>query len=254
MRPVGALALAKHAPRSGARVLDVGCGHGESTLDLARLVGPRGSVVGLDTSEACIAVARREARAGEARNVTFVRGDANVFRVEESERFGLLFTRFGTSSLGGAESALRNVRATLEANGRLLIVAWRAAALNPWIAVAAEIALRHVRHRIAPIHEGPFLLADPDMSRTLLERAGYVEVSFEAIDAPVVIGQGVDEAIARQLDVGPVAELLRQAGVSGAACRDAVTRELRAALQPFVTARGVVMGSSVWLITARNPG
>ena len=213
MRPPGALALAKHAPRSGARVLDVGCGRGETTLDLARLVGPKGSVVGLDTCETLVEIARREARTVDARNVTFVRGDADAFRVEESESFDLFFTRFGTTSLGGPESALRNMRRALKPGGRLLNVAWRATALNPWVAVAAEIVLRHVppvprTQAVDARQSGLFSLADPDATRALLERAGYVAVTFEAIDAPVVVGTNVDEAIALQLDVGPVADLL----------------------------------------------
>lgn len=258
MRPHGALPLAKHAPRSGARVLEVGCGRGETTLDLARLVGPKGSVVGLDACGALIQLARREASAVGARNVTFVRGDAAGFRVEESERFDLFFARFGTTSLRGPESALRNVRRALKPGGRLLNVTWRAMALNPWVAVASEIVLRHVppvrpaRASEAP-QSGRGSLSDPDVIRTLLEHAGYVGVFLEAIDAPIVVGTNLDEAVALQLDAGPAAELVREAGDAAWSFREALVADLRAALRPFVTPRGVVMGSSSWCITATNP-
>lgn len=237
-------------------MLDVGCGRGETTLDLARLVGAKGSVVGIDVSESVLAIARREARAVDARNVTFIRGDAAAFPFEESESFDLFFARFGTTSLRDPEKALRNIRRALKPGGRLLNVTWRATALNPWLAVASAIALRHLPPPAEAADargSGLFSLADPEVARALLERAGYVAVTLEAIDAPVVVGTSVDEAIALQLEVGPAAELLRGAGHAAAAARDAIVADLRAALEPFVTARGVVMGSSSWCITAANP-
>jgi SAM-dependent methyltransferase len=237
-------------------VLDVGCGRGETTLDLARLVGAKGSVVGIDACESRLVIARREARTVDARNVSFIRGDAEAFPFEESEGFDLFFARFGRTSLRAPEKALRNIRRALKPGGRLLNVAWRAAALNPWVDVASAIALRHLPPPVEAADvrsSGLFSLADPAVARALLESAGYVAVTFEAIDAPVVVGTSVDEAIALQLEVGPAADLLRSAEHAATAARGAIVAELRAALERFVTARGVVMGSSAWCITAANP-
>ena len=246
MRPLAALPLAKHAPRRGARVLDVGCGRGEATLDLARLVGPKGGVVGLDACDARLSVAHSEAHAASAKNVRFVRGDAETFAFDEDGGFDLAFVRLGTTSFGAPGLVLRNLRRALVPGGRLLLVTWRSLALNPWAAIPLEILLRHrVPARLPDVASTLVFLADPEMARTLLERAGYVAVRSEAIDVPVVLGSHLDEVVAQQLEEGQAAELLPRA--------DDAVAELRRALAPFVTSRGVVMASSAWCFTATSP-
>lgn len=243
MRPHGALPLAKHAPRSGARVLDVGCSRGRTTIDLARLVGPRGSVVGLDACDARLAVAHCEASAAALTNVAFVRGDAETFTFDDEGGFDLCFVRLGTQSFRAPGAVLQNLRRALVPGGRLLLVTWRSLALNPWAAIPLEIALRHrARARLPELAAALVFMDDPDVARTLLERAGYADIRSNAIDAPLVVGSHLDEVIARQLEEGPSEPELRD-----------VLAELRAALSPFVTSRGVVMPSSAWCITATSP-
>ncbi|MDB4935425.1 MAG: SAM-dependent methyltransferase [Labilithrix sp.] len=149
--PHGAIALAKHAPKSGARVLDLGCGAGDTTLDLGRLVGPRGTVVGLDACEASLRLASDAARAAKAANVTFYTGDAESSSFDgELSGFDVVFSRFGTMSLRAPTAALRNLRSALKPGGRLIDVTWRS--------------------------------VDPHVRRMLLEGAGFTEIAFEAID------------------------------------------------------------------------
>jgi SAM-dependent methyltransferase len=243
VRPHGALPLAKYAPRSGARVLDVGCSRGRSTIDLARLVGPKGNVVGLDACDARLALAHSEASAAALTNVAFVRGDAETIAFDDAAGFDLCFVRLGTRSFQAPGAVLRNVRRALVRGGRLLLVTWRSLALNPWAAIPLEIALRHrVRARLPELAAALVFMDDPDVAQTLLERAGYADIRSEAIDAPLVVGSHLDEVIARHLDDGP----------SEPERRD-VIGELRGALSPFVTSRGVVMPSSAWCITATSP-
>ena len=136
--PHSAIPLAKHPPRSGERVLDVGCGFGETTLDLARLVGPKGSVVGFDCCDAFLEVGKQDARAARLTNVDFVCGDAQAHAFDGS--FDMLFARFGTMFFHAPKAALRNLRTALRPGGRLLNVTWRPLALNPWVAVPKAVA------------------------------------------------------------------------------------------------------------------
>jgi ubiquinone/menaquinone biosynthesis C-methylase UbiE len=150
--PHYAIALAKHAPPSGARVLDIGCGFGETTFDLARLVGPKGSVVGFDCSARSLGTARLDPQAPKTANVSFVVSDAEHYAFEdELSGFDMVFSRFGTLSCEAPAAALRNVRSALRPGGRLLLVTW------------------------------PLPTATPDLVRPVLERAGYVDVAVEAI-------------------------------------------------------------------------
>src|SRR5437899_852254 len=74
LAPLGRHALAALAPRPGESVLDIGCGGGETALDLARAVAPDGTVMGVDLSAAVLAFAERAAQGRE--RVRFIRADA----------------------------------------------------------------------------------------------------------------------------------------------------------------------------------
>jgi SAM-dependent methyltransferase len=257
--PHGAIALAKHAPHNGARVLDVCCGFGETALDLARLVGPRGSVVGFDRCDLSIAVARADALSARATNVSFVAADAASYPFPNGiETFDLLFSRFGATSFQAPQRALRNLRSALRAGGGALLVAWRHVEVNPWVAVPTEVIRRHLAQGVASGSErtrdrGPFAMADPDVARSTLTGAGYADVRLESIDVPIVVAKSVAEAIDFQLALGTAGEMVRAAGHLGDDRREALVADLRAALEPYVTPRGVVMGSSSWCITATRP-
>ena len=77
LAPLGAAVMDRAAPMAGERVLDVGCGCGDTTLELARRVAPGGAVTGVDVSAPMLALARqRAAAAGLA--VTLINADAET--------------------------------------------------------------------------------------------------------------------------------------------------------------------------------
>ena len=252
--PHSAFALAKHGPKTGDRVLDIGCGFGETTIDLGRLVGPKGSAIGFDCCDGFLDIARADAKAAKAENVSFVLADVQSHEFDGS--FDYAFARFGTMFFQAPKGALRNIRRSLKPGGRLVNITWRPLVTNTWMALPKEIALRH----LPPPGDGPscgpgpFSMSDPEVVTAILEGAGFTNVALEAVDSPVVVGRDVEEAIAFQLELGPAGEIVREAGELGKQKRDVLVADLRAALAPFVTPRGVVMDSSSWTITATNPG
>src|SRR6476469_8200547 len=108
------------APRQGERALDVGCGFGDTAQQLAELVGPSGSVLGVDASPRFIETASAEAEQAGVRNVRFEVADveANAF----AESFDLAFSRMGTMFFANPVAALRNIRKALVPGGRLAMV------------------------------------------------------------------------------------------------------------------------------------
>src|SRR5699024_7834100 len=128
--------------RQGDRALDVGCGFGDVAIELARLVGPSGSIVGIDFCRPFLDIAERDARAAGTDNVAFIEGDAQDFAFKPE--YDLCFSRFGMLSFADPIEGFRNVRRALKPGGRLVMTAWRPVADNPWFDTARRTVLRYL--------------------------------------------------------------------------------------------------------------
>jgi ubiquinone/menaquinone biosynthesis C-methylase UbiE len=249
----GGEALRRHPPAPGSRVLDIGCGFGDSTLQIAEIVGRQGEVVGVDAAENFIAAARGDAEAAGATNVRFLTLDVQTEPL--GGPYDSAFSRFGTMFFASPVAALRNVRRSLAPDGRLTLVVWRRREDNLWLH-AAELKTRE----IVPIVEnedeptcgpGPFSMAGPDMVSDQLLAAGYTEIGFERFDADIMIGRDLDDAVEFAMALGPAGEIIRLAGPQGERLRPEVTAALRQVLAEFVRNDGVYAKSSTWLVSAR---
>jgi hypothetical protein len=79
-------------------------------------------------------------------------------------------------------------------------------------------------------------------------------VEFLRVDAPVLIGNDVEDAIAFQLAIGPAGEVYREAGALAEEKRDEIVAALKDAIaRQKIAADGIVMDSSSWVISAINP-
>jgi len=247
----GLTAMQVSPPPVGARVIDIGCGFGDSAQQLAELVGPDGSVVGVDISPRFIELAQSESTAP---NVRFDVMDVQAARFGET--YDYAFSRFGTMFFANPVAALRNVRSALEPDGRLVIVVWRKREDNPWMYVAEQVVKPLVEipeetdeARCGP---GPFSMAGADTVSTQMLIAGYRDVTFTRSDMPIRIGNDLDEAVEFNLAIGPAGEAVRLAGDEGAALRPKLAALLHEGLAQFDGPEGVYAGSSVWIVTARS--
>jgi SAM-dependent methyltransferase len=248
-----ALVFPALAVRRGDRVVDVGCGFGDAAIVLARLVGPDGSVIGIDCCEAFLAFGRRDAAAAGLANVAFVEGDAQIHTLPPASDF--VFSRFGTLFFDSPVAALRNMRRCLRPGGIFTMIVWRRIEDNPWLAIPKEIVRRYlpVAREDAPnCGPGPFSMADADLVAAQLGAAGFSAVRFERIDAPLIVGRDPDDAVAFQLALGPAGEIYREAGDVAVRRRDEIEAALRAKLAGYLRPEGVVMDSSSWKVTAVN--
>ncbi len=235
-------------------VLDVGCGFGDTAIQLARKVGPGGSAVGIDCCEAFLEFARAEAAAAGVENVRFFEGDAQTEAFEPEYDF--CFSRFGAMFFQNPVAGLRNMRSALKPGGRMTMIVWRAIEENPWLHAPKEIVLKYLPppgddgRTCGP---GPFSMANQDMVTRQLEVAGYQDIRFERVDAPLMVGTTTEEAIAFQLAIGPAGEVFREAGEEAERRREEIDAALGEELSAHATAEGIVMASSSWKISARNP-
>ena len=240
---------------SGDSVLDVGCGWGDATIELARRVGSAGSVVGLDCCGAFIDAGRADAKAAGLTNLTFLEADVQAYPFKPVHDF--CFSRFGTQFFENPVAGLRNMRLALRAGGLMTMIVWRARADNPWLTLSKEVLLRYlppVKEDAATCGPGPFSRTDTEAVTQQLRIAGYSNARFERIDAEVLVGRDLDEAVAFQLAIGPAGEVYREAGKEAERLHDKLVAALKDELQQFVRPEGVMMNSSSWMVTAQNPG
>ncbi len=240
----------------GARVLDVGCGFGDSTVKIARAIGPQGEAVGVDCAERFVRTAESEAAKAGVHNARFIKAD-----VQTDDLRGLYdyaFARFGTMFFALPGAAFRNIRAALKPGGVLTQIVWRKREDNPWL-YDAELKVR----QIVPVvsHEdtdqvhcgpGPFSMAGADMVSSMLVSAGYSGITFERFDTDICIGRDLEDAIEFAMALGPAGEIIRLAGAEGERLMPTVAAALRQTLAPYVRDDGVWAPSSTWFITSRR--
>lgn len=228
---------------SDERVIDIGCGNGASSCDLAQ-AAPAGSVLGIDLSQRMLENCRQRAAANGINNAEFVHGDAQVYAFEPGAAT-LAVSSFGCMFFADPVAAYRNIGTGMAADGRLALLAWRDFERNEWVkgprtALAPELPP-------PPPGVGPFGWANPDLVRAVLSDAGFAEIDLASIDGVADMGPDVDAAYRFVSSVGFVRGLLEQVGPDG---RDERLARLRAELESRATPDGVVFPASAWLITA----
>ena len=238
-------------------VLDVGCGWGDMSLQVAQVVGPGGRVVGIDCVEAFLREARKDAAAKGLANVQFRRGDAEV-ELPENE-FDYVVARFGTMFFTNPVAALRRMRKALKPGGRMTHIVWRRREDNPAWQEAKEITLRYLPPPGADADTcgpGPFSMGNQETSGLMMKSAGYEDVTFARVDEKILVGRTPEECIAFALAIGPGGEVFREAGPELAeANRPKIERDMREFFESQERdENGIWAPTSSWVISARNPG
>lgn len=243
-------ALALAAPRPGEHVLDIGCGCGGSTIELAKLVGREGRVVGLDISEAMLERAR--GRTSRLSQVETLCADAAKHRFP-AESFDLMFSRFGVMFFGDPVAAFAHLRMALKPSGRMVFVCWRPFPDNPWMSVPYNAATRHVPRPPRPGLEdpGPFSFADRERVTRILTQAGYAAPSFTPFDfmADIASGAGLDAAVDSAATIGATAGALKDQPDE---LRARALAEVRAELSKIEKDGRIPLGAAVWVVETRQ--
>jgi len=249
-------ALARHPHPQGTRVLDIGCGFGDSTRLIASRVGSKGAAIGVDCAANFIEIASRDAKTDGPANASFFVADAQSDDLRGP--YDHVFARFGTMFFMSPGAALRNIRKALKPEGDFMMIVWRKREDNPWLH-EAELRVRELvpvvsHEETSEVHcgPGPFSMAGPDMVSSMLRSAGYDHITFERFDTDICIGRDMDEAVEFAMALGPAGEIIRLAGKEGEALRPKVVAALRDTLSRYVRADGVWGPSSTWFVTARN--
>lgn len=232
-------------------VLDVGCGAGGMTLDIARLLAPRGTVVGIDLSHQMIGVARERAGAEVLTNVEFVEGDVTMHPFEPAS-FHAFTSRFGVMFFDDPFAAFRHLAGLLVPGGRAAFVCWQTNAANEWLTVPMDAIAQHVALPAEgdPEAPGPFAFADADRVRSIVEGAGFEDVMLDPVSMDQRLGSDVDDAAAFVMARGSIQVLFIDAPDG---TREAATASVRDALGPHARDGGVFLSGAAWLVTGHLP-
>jgi SAM-dependent methyltransferase len=231
----------------GEAILDVGCGCGQTTLQLADKVGPGGSVLGIDVSRVMLERARR--RAASRGNVRFEVADAQIATLSNA-RYDLVFSRFGVMFFADPTAAFANLRSSLKRGGRVAFVCWQELGRNPWMRVPLAAAATQVSLPAPPAPDapGPFAFADADRVQRVLAGAGFANVACTGVEQALLVGGGgaLDRTVEFLLQIGPLGAVLREASE---ATRSAVAGAVVDAVAGYATPEGVRMDAAAWLVT-----
>lgn len=251
----GEAALAAHPPRPGDRVVDLGCGFGDTTQRLAGLVGPDGDALGIDVSEPFIELARKEAEEASAANVRFAVGDVQITEFEES--FDYAFSRMGIMFFANPVQALLNVCKALTPGGRLCAVVWRRKLDNEWVSRAEAVVEQYLDHPEETDQPtcgpGPFSMANADTVSEQLKIAGFEQIELRRCDLPLKIGNDLEHAVEFNMALGPAGEVLRLWEDRIDEIRPKIAADLREALADLAGPDGVFAPASTWILSARAP-
>ena len=245
--PITAALFDAAALQPGENVIDVGCGAGETTLGAAARTG---AALGVDVSAPLLARAHERARAtGSPARFALADATAHDFSAEAA---GALISRFGVMFFADPTTSFANLRRGLRTGGRVAFVCWREPKLNPWLMLPYAAAVKHAPPppRPGPDDPGPFSFADPERVTRILEGAGFADVSLTPVDftLDVGVGEGLDNAVRKALEIGPASRALDG---QPEAVRAAAEAEIRDALSQHLKDGAVPLGAAVWIVKAR---
>ena len=246
----------RYPPPRGGSCIDIGCGFGETTRQLAGLVGPNGFALGTDASPQFIEDARREASEVGVGNVEFETADAQT--AEWDRVYDYAFSRMGTQFFAAPVPAMRAIRGALKPGGGLRKICWRRKEESPFWAETEQVVERFLtrpeEYEADTCGPGPFSLGNPDTLRGILEAAGFEAVELHPRDFDYFMGRDMAEAVDSLLAIGPGAELIRLNGAHGESRREEIADALAEHYAPWRRRDGSIVGrASVWLVAATNP-
>lgn len=253
----GEAAMRMHPPKPGDRVFDIGCGFGDTTQELAGIVGADGEAVGVDVAEPFIQASIKEAAEAGLKNVDFFVADVQVGDLNGP--YDYAFSRMGVMFFANPVQAMRNIRGALRPGAKLVATVWRRKVDNEWLHRAEQVAEQYLEKPEVPedvrCGPGPFSLANADTASEQLQIAGFERPTFTRCDLPIKIGNDLDQAVSLNLAIGPAAEMLRICPAAEVErIRPKIEREIREVLAEYQQADGMILApASTWIISATAP-
>jgi SAM-dependent methyltransferase len=240
-------------PLAGERALDLGCGTGETTLEIGKRIAPDGSAVGLDISSILLDRARQRAEITAIANVEFHEADAQVYNFAPNS-FDLLASRFGCMFFSDPVAAFANMRHGLRSGGRICLATWGPLTNNPWFTVSRDAAIARLGQPppADPRAPGPFAFADREYALDILNDAGFVETNADEVTVDLVAPDAIEDAGRLAVIVGAASRIVAAFNATPEDVR-AIAETVTAAFSSYQSANGVRVPAVINLFAARSP-
>ena len=249
LNPLGEKALTKLDLKSNSEVLDIGCGCGATTLEIAKQVS-EGTVTGLDISVPMLDKAESEASIQGIANVDFKVVDVQVDQLA-SEKYDYVYSRFGVMFFDDPYEAFKNIFSSIKEGGELSFVCWQDPSLNPWQSLSVQVIRGYLDMPSPPPRSpGPFAFHEKDYVKEILEKSGFSNISFDdnQEDITMFSGKSLQEASEDYLAINPVVtEMLKD---SPDDLKAEIVESLKEAFSEFHKGDGLVFPSATWVVSA----
>ena len=229
------------------RVLDVGCGTGQTTREAARAAS-LGRALGVDVSPAMLQRARSVSAGEGVVNVAFELGDAQTHPLPEAH-FDLIVSRFGTMFFADPVAAFTHLARAARPDARLVMLVWQGRERNEWATSILRALTGAIGEAAEPPALDPFSMADPDVIRSMLDAAGFVDVGITDVQEPVYYGPDAAAAFDLVRDMKQPRDVLARMDAADA---ERALGRLRGLLAAHETGEGVLFDSRAWLVTGRR--
>ncbi len=250
LQPFGARAIEASAVQADENILEIGCGCGPNTIELARRLRAGGNVRGVDISATVLEAARKNAEASGLTNIVFNCADAQTSDLG-SEAYNLAFSRFGVMFFDDPVSAFKNIRGALKSDGRLAFASWAAADKNPWVAQPLQAVAKHIPLPPPPKPgtPGPFSLGSEQRVQEILNEAGFSNIVVETFQTPMVLGDNISEAVNFLMQMAPSGGAISAADPDEST-RAAIAEDLASLLSSCESPDGIAMDAVALMVTA----
>ncbi len=249
LNPLGEKALTKLDLKSNSDVLDIGCGCGATTLEIAKKVS-EGTVTGLDISVPMLDKAESEASIQGIANIDFKVVDVQVDQLA-SEKYDYVYSRFGVMFFDDPYEAFKNIFSSIKEGGELSFVCWQDPSLNPWQSLSVQVIRGYLDMPSPPPRSpGPFAFHQKDYVKEILEKSGFSNISFDdnQEDITMFSGKSLQEASEDYLAINPVVtEMLKD---SPDDLKAEIVESLKEAFSEFHKGDGLVFPSATWVVSA----
>jgi ubiquinone/menaquinone biosynthesis C-methylase UbiE len=252
LSPLGEAALNKLNFNEEENVLDIGCGCGNTTLNIAKRIGPSGNVTGLDISEPMLKRAKESVVEMSITNTSFKCVDVQTEDLGD-QIYSAAFSRFGVMFFEDSIAAFKNINKSLISGGYLSFVCWQSPAVNPWQSLFIQEVKKFLDLPSPPPRSpGPFAFMESEYVSSILEESKFQDITIEGHEAEVNMfsGRSLSDSVKDYISINPVVtQMLKESSENQIA--EIVNSGIEA-FSPYYSEKGLIFPSATWLVTARK--